>query len=137
MKILWLVIGVIYLVLAIPYFYLAYKANQKVSLKDIQIDKMPVEPFIPKGSTGLEVHAEIGTGGIMRSEIRSQVFKTIIDHANYIADSIQTHLNQFIFPRVKDYLDETSRINTRGFLVAGVLSAIAAIIAFLIAFLVL
>jgi hypothetical protein len=136
MKILWLIIGIIYLVLAIPYFYLAYKARQKVSLKDIQIDRLPVEPFMPKGNTGLEVHTEIGAKGV-RSEIRSQVFRPIIDHANYIADSVQTHLNQFIFPRVKEYLDDTSRINTRGFIVAGVLSVIAAIIAFLIAFLVL
>ena len=136
MKILWLIIGIIYLVLSIPYFYLAYKAKQKVSLEDIQIDRLPVEPFMPRGNTGLEVRTEIGADGV-RSEIRSPVFKPIIDHANYIADSVQTHLNQFIFPKVKEYLDETSQINTRGFIVAGVLSVIAAIIAFLIAFFVL
>jgi len=91
---------------------------------------------MPQRNTAFEVRAEMGTNG-MRSEIRSPVFKPIIDHANYIADSVQKHLNQFIFPRVKEYLDETSKINTRGFIVAGVLSIIAAIIAFLIAFLIL
>jgi len=136
MNILWLIIGIIYFVLAIPYFYLAYKAKQKVSLKDIQIDRLSVEPFMPTSGSGLEVTTTIGPNGV-RSGIRSPVFKPIIDHANYIADSVQKHLNQFIFPRVKEYLDETSQINTSGFIVAGVLSLIAAIIAFLIAFLVL
>ena len=135
MKILWLIIGIIYLVLAIPYFYLAYKARQKVSLKNIEIDKLPLEPFMPKNAA-LEVKVTMDSEGVHR-DVRSAGSKPIIDYANYLADSVRKHLNQVIFPSVKEYLDETSRINTRGFIVAGVLSVIAAIIAFLIAFLVL
>ncbi len=113
MKILWIVVGIVYFALALSYFYLAWKSRQKVRLKNIQIDRLPLGPSVPKGSVALE------------------------DYANYLADSVQKHLNRFTFPTIEKYLDETSRINTRGFIIAGVLSLLAATLAFLSAFLIL
>ena len=133
MNILWLIIGIIYLALSVPYFWLAWKARQKVRLKNIQLDRLSEEPFIPKGNVGLSVTARIDENGF-HSDIKSHAFKPLIAFSNSLAEGVEKHLNNFIFPRLKQYLDETSRINTTGFIVAGVLSVIAAIIAFLIAF---
>jgi len=135
MNIIWLILGIVYLVLTGFYSYLAHKSRRKVALKNLQIKKSTAEPFMPKNAT-LEVKVTIDSEGVHR-DVRSAGSGPIIDYSNYLADSVQQHLNDSIFPSIKEYLDETSRINTRGFVVAGVLSLIAAIIAFLIAFLVL
>ena len=135
MNILWLIIGIIYSALSVPYFWLAWKARQKVSLKNIQLDRLSEKPFIPKGNVGLSVTATIDENGF-HSAIKSHTFKPLIAFSNSLAEGVEKHLNSFIFPRLKQYLDETSLINTTGFIVAGVLSVIASIIAFLIAFLV-
>jgi len=71
MKILWLIVGIIYLAIGIQYFRLAYKTAQ------------------------------------------------------------------FISPETNDYLDETARINKSGFVMAGMLSFVAGLVAFLSAFLLL
>jgi len=136
MKIWWLIVGIVNLVLAGYYFYLVWKSRQKISLKDIQIDRLPIEPFMPRGNAALEVKAVIGPSGTSR-EVRSPVFEPIINHANKIADNVQKHLNESIFPDIKKYLDDTSRVNSNGFLVAGTLSLVAAIVAFLSAVLIL
>jgi len=135
MKILWLILCIIYLALAGFYFYLAYKSRQKVVLKNLQITKSTAEPFMPKNAA-FEAKVTIDSEGV-HHDVRSAGSKPIIDYSNYLADSVQQHLNQSILPSIKDYLDETSRINTSGFIVAGSLSLVAAILAFLSAFLIL
>jgi len=135
-KILWIVVGIVYFAIALSYFYLAWKARQKIRLKNLELDKLPVESFIPKGSSALEVRVEARPNGVHR-EVRSAGSEAIIEGINYVIDAVQKHLNRFTFPSIEKYLDETSRINTRGFIVAGMLSLIAATIAFLTAFLVL
>ena len=135
MNIIWLILGIVYLVLTGFYSYLAYKSRRKVALKNLQTKKSTAEPFMPKNAA-LEVKVTMDSEGVHR-DVRSAGSGPIIDYSNYLADSVQQHLNDSIFPSIKEYLDETSRINTRGFVVAGVLSLIAATIAFLIAFLVL
>jgi len=128
----WLIVGIIYLGLAIFYFYLAYRSQRKVTLESLKIDKLPPGTFMPKSSAALEVYSN----GVI-TDVRSAGSKSIIEYSNYLIERVQQHLNKSIFPSIKEYLDETSRINTKGFIVAGVLSLIAAIIAFLVAFLVL
>ena len=126
-------VGIIYIALAIPYFYLAHKARQKVNLENLQIDELPEEPFIPKGGAALEVKVEVHSNRVDR-EVRSVGSKPIIDYLNYLRERVQQHINRSIIPKVEEYVNETSQISTRGFIVAGVLSVVAATVAFLAAF---
>jgi len=91
---------------------------------------------MPKEGTALEVKVEVHPNRVDR-EVRSAGSKPIIDYFNYLIDGVQQHLNRLVFPNIKTYLDETSRINTKGFIVAGVLSLVAACLAFCSAFLIL
>lgn len=133
METFWLLVGVIYFVLACFYFYLAYKSLRKVTLKNLQIDKLNAEPFMPKRNAGFEVIRTLGSNG-EKTEVRSPVFVEMIKNSNYIIEKVQQHFNQSIFPSIKDYLDETSKINTRGFIIAGIISLIATSLAFCSAF---
>ena len=127
-----IIIGIFYLVLTGLYSYLAYKSRRKVALKNLQIKKSTAESFMPKNAA-LEVKVTMDSEG-MKRDVRSAGSGPIIDYSNYLTDSVQQHLNQSIFPTIKDYLDETSRINTKGFIIAGALSLVATALAFCSAF---
>ncbi|MBM4432947.1 MAG: hypothetical protein FJ025_03005, partial [Chloroflexi bacterium] len=97
MNIWWLIIGIIYIALAIPYFHLARKARQKIDIKNFQINKMSGERFMPTGNAALEVNMTLDQHGIS-SEIRSASLKIIVDYANQLIDNVQHHLNHVILP---------------------------------------
>ena len=88
---------------------------------------------MPKGGAALEVKVEVHSNRVDR-EVRSAGSKPIIDYLNHLRERVQQHINRSIIPRVEEYVNETSRISTRGFMVAGVLSLVAATVAFLAAF---
>ena len=136
MKVVWIVIGVFYLVLTVVSFVLACKSRKKQSLDEIQLDELSTEPYEPKKNTGFYVSTTITNGGA-KSEFRSQVFVDIIGHFNKQINKFQDYINKATLPKLQEYIDNTSKINMTGYIVAGILSLIATILAFLSAFLIL
>ena len=136
MKMVWIIIGVIYLIITVISFALACRSLKKQSLDEIQLDELPTEPYEPKKNTGFYVSTTI-TNGKLESEFRSQVFVDIIGHFNKQIKKFQDYINKATLPKLQEYIDNTSKINMTGYIVAGILSLIATILAFLSAFLVL
>ena len=71
------------------------------------------------------------------SEFRSQVFVDIIKHFNKQIYKFQDYINKVTIPKLQEYINNTSRINLIGYMVTGIVSLIATILAFLSAFLIL
>jgi hypothetical protein len=136
MKVIWLVIGIFYLILTVASFILACKSRKKQNLEKIQLDELPTEPYEPKKNTGFYVSTTITNEG-SRSEFRSQVFVDIIGHFNKQINKFQDYINKTTLPKLQDYINATSKVNVTGYIVAGVLSLISTIIAFLSAFVIL
>ena len=136
MKVVWIVIGIFYLVLTVVSFVLACKSRKKQNLDEIQLNELSTEPYEPKKNTGFYVSTTITNGGA-KSEFRSQVFVDIIGHFNKQINKFQDYINKATLPKLQNYIDNTSKINVTGYIVAGILSLIATILAFLSAFLIL
>ena len=81
MKVVWIVIGIFYLIFTVVSFVLAYKSRKKQNLDEIQLDELPTEPYEPKKNVGFSVVSTI-TSEKIESEFRSQVFVDIIGHFN-------------------------------------------------------
>jgi hypothetical protein len=129
---IWLAIGIIFLSFTIVYFRLAIKSSQKVSLKNIEINKLNEEAFRPRQATGIEV---ISAG--QNTVVRSKGLELIASQLNKVTKDFEQHLNQNIFPKVQKHLDEIYQTSRRGFWIAGILAIISAVLAFLSAFMVL
>jgi len=123
-NVIWLAIGIVFMSFTIIYFRLARKSSQQVSLKDIKIDKLDEEVFTPPQGVGQQTITTIGPDGQISSETRSQSLKSIASQ----------HLNRNIFPKVKEHLNEIYRTGKQGFLIAGIVSVISMVLAFLSAF---
>ena len=136
MKIAWIIVGVIYLIIAVVSFVLACKSRRKQSLGEIQLDELPMEPYEPKGNTGFSVVTTI-TNEKSETEFRSQVFVDIIGHFNKQIKKFQDYINKATLPKLQEYIDNTSKVSMTGYIVAGIVSLIATILAFLSAFLIL
>ncbi len=136
MKIVWIIIGVIYLIITAISFVLACKSRKRQSLDEIQLDELPTEPYEPKKNTGFYVSTTITNGGL-KSEFRSQVFVDIIGHFNKEINKFQDYINKATLPKLQGYIDTTSKVSVTGYIVAGILSLISTILAFLSAFMVL
>jgi hypothetical protein len=136
MKIVWIIIGVIYLIITVISFALAYKSHKRQNLDKIQLDELPTEPYEPKKNVGFYVGTTITNGGL-RSEFRSQVFVDIVGHFNKQINKFQDYINKATLPKLQDYIDNTSKVNFTGYIVAGILSLISTILAFLSAFMIL
>ena len=135
MKIAWIIIGTVYLLFVIISFVLAYKSSKKQNLTKVQLEELPTEPYEPMENTGFYVCTTI-TNEKVTSETRSQVFVDIVKHFNKQMNNFQDYINKTTLPKLQEYIDNTSRINTTGYIVAGILSLIAATLAFLSAFLI-
>jgi len=133
---MWLTIGIIFLSLTIVYFRLAIKSRQKVSLKNIEIDKLDEEAFTPTPGTAMEITMEITDAGPKATE-RSAGLKLIASQLNKITKEFEQHLNQNILPKIKEHINEIYRTSSRGFWTAGILAIVSTILAFLSAFLIL
>ncbi len=131
----WIIIGVIYLIIAIVSFSLAYRSRKKYNLEIIKLDELSTEPYEPKENAGFFVSTTITNGGI-KSETRSQVFVDIVKHFNKQLIKFQDYMNKTTLPKLQEYIDNTHKINTTGYIVAGVVSLIATATAFLSASLV-
>jgi len=118
----------------IIYFRLARKSSQQVSLKDIKIDKLDEEVFTPPQGVGQQTITTIGPDGQISSETRSQSLKSIASQLNKATEEFEQHLNRNIFPKVKEHLNEIYRTGKQGFLIAGIVSVISMVLAFLSAF---
>ena len=59
MKIVWVIIGTIYLIITVMSFLLAYKSRKKQNLEDIQLNELPTEPYEPKKNVGFYISAKI------------------------------------------------------------------------------
>lgn len=136
MKIVWIIIGAMYFIIMIASFVLAYKAHKKQNLDEIQLDELPTEPYEPKSNVEFYVSTTI-TSEKTESELRSQVFVDIIDHFNKQIKMFQDYINRATLPKIQDYIDNTSKINMTGYIVAGIVSLIATTTAFLSAFVIL
>ena len=136
MEVVWIVIGIFYLIFTVVSFVLACKSRKKQNLDEIKLDELPTEPYEPKANVGFETVTTI-TNGKVESKIRSQVFVDIIGHFNKQIKKFQDYMNKATLPKLQEYIDNTSKINMTGYIVAGILSLIAAILAFLSAFLIL
>ena len=136
MKIVWIIVGIIYLIIAVISFVLACKSRKKQNLDEIQLDELPTEPYEPRKNTGVYISTTV-TNGKLESEFRSQVFVDIIGHFNKQIKRFQNYINKATLPKLQEYIDNTSKINMTGYIVAGTLSLIATILAFLSAFLIL
>jgi len=136
MKIVWIIIGVIYLIITVMSFVLAYRSRKKQNLDEIQLDELPTEPYEPKENTGFYVSTTITNGGL-KSEFRSQVFVDIVGHFNKQISKFQDYINRATLPKLQGYIDTTSKVSVIGYIVAGILSLISTILAFLSAFLIL
>jgi len=126
---MWLAIGIIFLSFAIVYLRLAIKSRQKVSLKNIEIDKLNEEEFRPKQAAGMEIIAD-GQNAI----VRSKGLELIASQLNKMTGKFEQHLNQNTFPKIQKHLAEIYRASSRGFLVAGILAIVSTVLAFLSAF---
>ena len=136
MKIVWIIVGVIYLIIAVVSFVLACKSRRKQNLGEIKLDELPTGPYEPKKNTGMSIHTTI-TNGKLESEFRSQVFVDIIGHFNKQIKKFQDYINKATLPKLQEYIDNTSKVSMTGYIVAGIVSLIATILAFLSAFLIL
>lgn len=136
MKIVWIIVGVIYLIIAVVSFVLACKSRRKQNLGEIQLDELPTGPYEPKKNAGMYIHTTI-TNGKLESEFRSQVFVDIIGHFNKQINKFQDYINKATLPKLQEYIDNTSKVSMTGYTVAGIVSLIATILAFLSAFLIL
>ena len=124
---IWLAIGIIFLSFTIVYFRLALKSRQKVSLKNIEIDKLNEEEFTPRNK-------EAAIEGSPNGTIRSTGLKLIASQLNKMTGKFEQHLNQDILPKIKEHINEIYRTSSRGFLTAGILAIISTVLAFLSAF---
>ena len=124
------------MIIAVISFILACKSRKKQNLDEIQLDELPTEPYEPKKNTGFYVSTTITKEG-SRSEFRSQVFVDIIGHFNKQINKFQDYINKVTLPKLQGYIDTTSKVSVTGYIVAGILSLIATIIAFLSAFVIL
>ncbi len=136
MKIVWIIIGAIYLIITVISFVLACKSRKKQNLDEIQLDELSTEPYEPKQNTGFYVSTTITNGGL-KSEFRSQVSVDIIRHFNKQINKFQDYINKATLPKLQGYIDTTSKVSVTGYIVAGMLSLISTILAFLSAFLIL
>ena len=136
MKTVWIIIGAMYFIIMVASFILAYKAHKKQNLDEIQLDELPVEPYEPKSNVGFYVSTTITNRGLS-SELRSQVFVDIIGHFNKQINMFQDYINKATLPKIQDYIDNTSKVNMTGYIVAGIVSLIATTTAFLSAFMIL
>jgi len=136
MKTVWIIIGIVYLIITIISFVLACKSRKKQNLDEIQLDELSTEPYEPKENTGFYLHTTITNQGA-KSELRSQVFVDIVEHFNKQVKKFQDYINRATLPKLQEYIDKTSKVNTIGYVVAGIVSLIAAILAFLSAFMIL
>ena len=136
MKIVWIIIGVIYLIITVISFVLACKSSKKQRLDEIQLTELSTEPYEPEKNTSFFVSTTVTNGGL-KSEFRSQVFVDIVGHFNKQLKRFQDYINRATLPKLQEYIDNTSKINMTGYIVAGILSLIATILAFLSAFLIL
>jgi hypothetical protein len=134
MKIAWIVIAIIYLIMTVISFVLAYKSRKKQNLDEIQLDELPTEPYEPKKSAGFEVVTKQTDEG-STTEFRSQVFVDIIGHFNKQIKNFQDYINKATLPKLQEYIDSTSKVSTTGFIVAGIVSLIGTITAILSLFL--
>jgi len=137
MKIVWIVIGIIYLIITVASFVLACKSRKKQNLDEIQLDELPTEPYEPKKNAGFYIGTTTTQNGKLESEIRSQVFVDIIKHFNKQIIKFQDYINAATLPKLQEYIDNTSKVSMTGYIVAGILSLISTILAFLSAFMVL
>jgi len=135
MKIVWIIIGVIYLVITVISFVLACKSRKKQNLDEIQLDELSTEPYEPKKNTGFYVSTTITNEG-SKSEVRSQVFVDIVGHFNKQINKFQDYINKATLPKLQGYIDTASKVSVTGYVVAGTLSLISTILAFLSAFMV-
>ena len=124
------------MIIAVISFVLACKSRKKQNLDEIQLDELPTEPYEPKGNTGFYVSTTLTNGG-SKSEFRSQVFVDIVGHFNKQINKFQDYINKVTLPKLQGYIDTTSKVSVTGYIVAGILSLIATIIAFLSAFMIL
>ena len=136
MEIVWIMVGTIYLILALLSFVLAYKSRKKQKLDKIHLDELSTEPYEPKKNVGFYMSTTITNRGITE-ETRSQVFVDIVKHFNKQLSKFQDYMNKTTLPKLQDYIDNTYKINMTGYIVAGIVSLIATITAFLSAFLIL
>jgi uncharacterized BrkB/YihY/UPF0761 family membrane protein len=136
MKIAWIIVGIIYLIIAVISCILAYKSLKRQSLDEILLDQLPTEPYEPIKNVGFYVSATMTNEGV-KSESRSQVFVDIIEHFNKQIKKFQDYINETTLPKLQEYIDDTSKINMTGYIVTGIVSLIATILSFLSAFLIL
>lgn len=124
------------MIITVISFVLARKSRKKQYLAEIQLDELPTEPYEPKKNVGMYIGTTI-TNGKSKSEFRSQVFVDIIEHFNKQINKFQDYINKATLPKLQEYIDNTSKISMTGYIVAGIVSLIATILAFLSAFLLL
>ena len=136
MKTVWVIIGIIYLIITVISFVLAYKSRNKQNLDEIRLDELPTEPYEPKKNVGFYVSTTLTDEG-QKTETRSQVFVDIVGHFNKQINKFQDYINKATLPKLQEYIDNTYKINMTGYIVAGIVSLIATITAFLSAFLIL
>jgi len=136
MKVVWIVIGIFYLIFTIVSFVLACKSRKKQNLGEIQLDELPTEPYEPKKNAGFYIGTTKTNEGL-KSEFRSQVFVDIVGHFNKQIHEFQDYINKVTLPKLQGYIDTTSKVSVTGYTVAGILSLISTIIAFLSAFMIL
>ena len=136
MKVVWIVIGMFYLIFTVVSFVLACKSRKKRNLDEIQLDELPTEPYEPKKNTGFYMSTTMTDEGL-KSEFRSRVFVDIIGHFNKQIKKFQDYINKATLPKLQEYIDNTSKVSMTGYIVAGIVSLIATILAFLSAFLIL
>ncbi len=136
MKIVWIAIGIFYLIFTVVSFVLACKSRKKQNLDEIQLDELPTEPYEPKKNVGFYMGATLTNEGL-KPEFRSQVFVDIIGHFNKQINKFQDYINKVTLPKLQGYIDTTSKVSVTGYTVAGILSLISTIIAFLSAFMIL
>ena len=132
-NVIWLAIGIVFIVFAIIYFRLVTKSSQEVGFENIEIDKLNEEEFTPTPGTAMEITMEITDAGPKATE-RSAGLKLIASQLNKVTGKFEQHLNQNIFPKVQKHLDEIYRTSSRGFLTAGILATVSAVLSFLSAF---
>ncbi len=131
---MWLAIGIIFLSLTIVYLRLAIKSRQKVSLKNIEIDKLDEDLFMPKSGAAEEINVVVLPNNEVRREVRSVGLKLIASQLNKMTGKFEQHLNQDILPKIKEHINEIYRTSSRGFLTACILAIISTVLAFLSAF---
>ena len=128
MEIAWIIVAIIYFIMAVVSFILAYKSHKRQNLDEIQLDELPTEPYEPNKNAAFFVSTTLTNEGL-KSEIRSQVFVDIIGHFNKQIKNFQDYINKATLPKLQEYIDKTSKVSTSGFIVAGIVSLIGAITA--------